>query len=125
MTSGQTIGYILNNAAGVTAICSTRIYQGLIPESVTTLPAISYIFISAPNLDGNAERERWQISCYASTAEAAKELAFQVRYAFNNIQATYNSFDVQMGYYDNSVMTVESPGIYNVPVDIFLFYIRT
>jgi D-alanyl-D-alanine carboxypeptidase len=55
MTSGQAIGYQLLNSVGVSALVGTRVYNGLIPETVTTLPAINYQIISAPNTDTNCE----------------------------------------------------------------------
>lgn len=125
MTSGQFIGYRLNNTAAVTALVSTRIYHGLVPESVTTLPAINYYMISAPNLWGNTERERWQISIRSNDPENAQEIAFEVRNAFNNLQDSINSFDVQNCWYEDKRMIIEEPGIYHIPVDIFVLYVRT
>jgi hypothetical protein len=125
MTSSQFVGYRLNNYASVIAIVSTRIYFGYLPETEITLPSINYNIISAPNLWGNVERERYQISCRAINPETCKELAFQVRRAFNNLQDTINTFDVQMCWFENITMILEPDNIYHIPVDFFITYIRT
>lgn len=124
-TSNEAIKYVLQNFAEIKKLVNDRIYDGLIPEHMQQLPVINFFQIDAPNLECNAERERFQISCRADTAIKAKELAHQVHRAINNIQGTYSGFDIQNCYYDSSQFIIEESGIYHVPVDIFIFYVRT
>jgi len=125
LTSSQFIGQKLNASTDVTDIAGTRIYFGVIPEEQETLPAINYLYISAPNLWGQTERERFQISCRAENPETAKELAFQVRRTFNNFQGTVGTFDVQNCWYEEQQMIIEDNEAYHIPVDIFVLYYRT
>ena len=72
----------LSNDAGVTAICSTRIYPGMAPESVT-LPYITYQMVSGERIDtvtgvGDMTRKRIQINCNADTYAIAKSLSAAV-----------------------------------------------
>ena len=125
MTSTEFVKYILDNDASIKVLVNGRIYNGLIKEDETHLPIINFFQIDAPNLQCNAERERFQISCRDATLESAKQLGFLVHCAFNNIQGAYNGFDVQNCYYDNSQFVAEEAALYAVHVDIFVFYVRT
>lgn len=120
----QAIGYRLLNYAAITAITSTRIYHGIIPETVTTLPAINYFMISSPNMDVNGSRDRYQISCRAKDLATCMNLAFHVHAAFNNYQGTLSGYDIQYSYYNDSRVIIEENSIYHIPVDIFFTYQR-
>lgn len=120
----QFIGYRMLNYAAVTTITSTRIYHGVVPESVLTLPTINYFLVSSPNLDVDAARDRYQISCRAKDLSTCMTLAFHVHAAFNNYQGTQSSFDVQYCYYDSSRVITEENNIFHIPVDIFFTYQR-
>jgi hypothetical protein len=120
----QALGYLLNNTAGIIAITSTRIYFGEIPETVFTLPTINYFLVSAPNLDTQTERRRYQISCRAKDPFVCLNLAHQVRAALNNYQGTQSTFDINMIYYDDTKMIREDNNIYHCPVDVFITFDR-
>ena len=77
----------LSGDAGVTALCSTRIYPNLAPESVT-FPYCAYQMVSGLRLStitgvGDALRKRLQISCHANTYSEAKALAVAVEAALD------------------------------------------
>ena len=124
-TSNEAIKYVLQNYADIKKLVNDRIYDGLIPEHIQQLPVINFFQIDAPNLETQCERERFQVSCRAKTAIEAKELAHQVHRAVNNIQGSYSGFDIQNCYYDSSQFIIEESGIYHVPVDFFITYVRT
>lgn len=126
MRDYQYIGYKLNNSTEVTQYVSNRIYHGMIPETVSTLPAINYIFISRPNIGyGVAERPRYQISVRSDDPGEAMNVAHEVHSVFNNAQESLNGFDVQKVWYEESRMIIEPTGIYHIPVDLFLMYVNT
>ena len=124
-TPADFIKEVLEDNASITALVGTRIYHGLLPQVEQQLPYIVFYQIDAPNLEGNAERERWQVSIRAKTITALKTLAFLVRSAFNNLQGAYTGFDVQMCYYDSAQFFQEEWEMYHAPLDFFIFYIRT
>lgn len=75
----------LSNDAGVTGLCSTRIYPNLAPDGVTR-PYVTYQMVTGERLStitgvGDATRKRIQISCHADTYAAAKALAAAVETA--------------------------------------------
>lgn len=82
----------LSTTAGVTALVSTRIYPDLMPQP-PTLPAVVYQMISNDREErhrgatGDA-RPRFQITCWATTAIAAGNLANQVRLAIMAMSGT-------------------------------------
>ncbi len=124
-TPADFIKEVLEDNASIAALVGTRIYHGLLPQVEQQLPYIVFYQIDAPNLEGNAERERWQVSIRAKTITALKTLAFLVRSAFNNLQGAYTGFDVQMCYYDSAQFFQEEWEMYHAPLDFFIFYIRT
>ena len=126
ITSANAIGYKMQADAAIKAIISTRMYHGDVPATITTYPQINFFRVSAAFLEGNAERERWQINCRAKTVVEAQNLAYLVRNCFNEYQgAAGTSFDFNMVHFDNVNYIPEANNIYNCAVDIFAFYIRT
>jgi hypothetical protein len=123
-TPGQFIGYKLLHDADVIAITSTRIYNGDIPETVTTLPAINFYFISSSGAAGNEESESWQINCRSTTQELVLALAFLVKKSFTNICGTYSGFDVQNTEVIRQSILEEPNETWNAAVDITVKYIR-
>ena len=72
----------LSNDAGVAAICSTRIYPNLAPESAA-LPFITYQVVAGGKLStitgvDDATRKRIQINCNADTYAESKSLSSAV-----------------------------------------------
>ena len=70
----------LINDSGVSAIVSTRVYPGLLPQS-PTYEAITYQRISSTGQNGTSNRKesRWQINCWAQTYAEAQVLAAAVK----------------------------------------------
>lgn len=68
------------------------IYQSVMPEDRTLLPCIVYQFVggsSTPTLGtSGVQRSRVQVDCWATTADASKQLADAVRKALNGYQGT-------------------------------------
>lgn len=120
----QALGYLLSNNVSITAITSTRITFGETSETIITLPTINYFLVSAPNLDTQTERRRYQISCRAKDAYACLNLAHLVRVTLNNYQGRLNGFDIQNIYYDDTRMIREDDGVYHCPVDVFITFDR-
>ena len=72
----------LSTTAGVTAICSTRIYPSLAPESAA-LPYLTYQLITGDRINtitgvDDMTRKRIQMSCHASTYAESKSLSAAV-----------------------------------------------
>lgn len=93
------IYYILSNAAGVTAITSTRIYPLQAPQNVTR-PYITYQRISTErdgSLDGpnGLVSASVQVDCWATTNDAARALADAVRLAFDDYRGSAASTIIQ------------------------------
>ena len=90
----------LSTDAGVIAICSTRIYPNLAPESATN-PYIVYSVITGERLStlpgvGDAKRKRVQINCHSETYAEAKSLAAAVESALEGdgyLELEYDIYD--------------------------------
>ncbi len=121
-TIHQAIGYKLLHTASITYIVGTRVYHGNIPEVTITLPTINYFEVSNSNLEVNAERSRWQISCRAKDIAVCRNLAYLVHCAFNNLCETIDGFDLQASYYSGSRVIFEENSVYHYPVDFFFTY---
>ena len=93
----------LSTTAGVTAICSTRIYPSLAPESAT-LPYLTYQLITGGRIStitgvNDMTRKRIQLSCHASTYAESKSLADAVDAALEGD----GYHDYSSDFYDPSV----------------------
>ena len=119
----EAVYYILSQNASITALVSTRIYHGNIPETVTTKPVINYMVVSRPrSAVTDNYRIHFQINVRATTPAQAWLIAGYVIDSFDNYQDTADGFDVQSGYYDNSRCMTEPDNVYVVPLDIYLVY---
>jgi len=93
----------LSNDAGVTAICGTRIYPSLAPESAA-LPFITYQLITGGRLStitgvDDMTRKRIQINCNADTYAESKSLSAAVYAALEG-----NGYvDLEFDTYDSKV----------------------
>ena len=93
----------LSNDAGVTAICATRIYPSLAPESAA-LPFITYQLITGGRLStitgvDDMTRKRIQINCNADTYAESKSLSAAVYAALEG-----NGYvDLEFDTYDSKV----------------------
>ena len=66
----------LTTDSGVTSLCSTRVYPGFAPQSVTR-PYVVYQVVSGDRLStiagtGDAQRKRIQVSCFGDIYSSAK-----------------------------------------------------
>ena len=92
----------LSGFAGLTALISTRIYYGKVPQA-PTYPLLVYNRISgarAASLSGHAGlgMPRFQIDVYTTdTARAAKEIADQVRYALDGYRQGTTTDQIAFG----------------------------
>jgi hypothetical protein len=64
MTSSQCIGTILNSVTAISAIVSTRIYNGQRPVT-TTVPCINYFEMAGGQRYRGFERVTYSINCRA------------------------------------------------------------
>ena len=84
---------ILSADAGVAALVVDRIFPaGIIPQEITTLPAIVYQTVTGTAENVLTDRapvdmERIQIDCWSTTDAGASAVANAVRAAFENIPA--------------------------------------
>lgn len=121
MTITQFIGYRLFQTAAVTALVSTRIYHGEIPEGETTYPVINYFMVDHINQDlTDMYRDRIQISVRSQDAEECWDIARKVIATFFELQDTVNGFDVQYCRYESASMLREDDSVYHIPIDIFV-----
>jgi len=90
----------LSGNAGVTAICSTRIYPNLAPESASN-PLIVYSMVTGNNIStitgvGDMKRKRIQINCNADTYAVSKSLSEAVEAALEGngyLEFLFEQFD--------------------------------
>lgn len=118
----EAIGYELLNNSDITDVVGTHIYHGLRP--VTGDPCINYFEVSYELFaDNTYEQARYQISCRATTAGTAVDLARMVCVLFQGMRKTINDFDIQMGTVENRMLLPEfDTGLYHAPVDIRFLY---
>lgn len=78
--------------AGLTALIGTRVYPGTLPQS-TALPAVAYSRISRSResvmgVDTDLARARYQLTAFARTPLAAKNVIEQIRACFQRWRGT-------------------------------------
>lgn len=122
--AGKALYNILSNAAGVTAIVSTRIYPDTAPQG-STLPYVVYSAISSvpqntKDVPAKIDHVRVQIDCYAATTasaagqDIAEALSEAVRAAIDGIMpGVYGTVVVDGIQFENENSAV------NEEVDIF------
>lgn len=104
MSIGNLLYSRLTTHAGTSALISTRCYPLTLPQK-PTLPALVYQQISsAPNQGTSTlHRDRYQISCWASTYSGAVALATQVQSALEEHTDTDQTPYLKMTYRVNSL----------------------
>jgi hypothetical protein len=127
----QFVGYTLNQTTAVTAITSTRIYHGDLPNVTTLsamLPCINYYELSNVVRRGT-ESQSYSINCRAATPAGARDLARAVVDLFNGtsgtgIYGTMNGFSIGRASLrqDQGLLSEPDGGVYNAPVDVLLVY---
>ena len=95
MTIEKDIHYKLSNDTDVSALASSRVYPMKLPQG-WTLPAITYQRVSGVrehNLSGPSgrARPRFQIDCWASDYDGAKDLADKVRLCLDGLKDDINT----------------------------------
>jgi hypothetical protein len=80
---GAHLRYRLTETAAVTALVSTRIYPGIVPQR-SSFPAVIYNEVTAARThvmgaDSGTVESTWQIDSYGQTYQAAREVATKVR----------------------------------------------
>lgn len=93
----------LRATAGVTALCSTRIYPRIAPQRSSTGGTRPYIVVTktpgqrdwhkSGGPSGVCEAAV-SVRCYGDTYKAARELAEQVEFAMNGIRGTFGTVHV-------------------------------
>ena len=104
MTIGRLVKDRLTGYAGISALVSTRVYPGRLPQR-PTYPAISYKRISNAGANGStALREsRWQFDCWDMTYGGAHELAVQVKTAFEEFSDVGETPGIKQSYVVNEI----------------------
>jgi hypothetical protein len=130
MRDYEAIGWILLNSTEISQY-TTNVFHGAIPQTESTLPVINYFMVSRPNIaDGSGERPRYQISARSNDPGEVMNIAHEIHSVFNKTQGTFNGFDIQNTYYEDSRFITE-PGdqggdyIYHIPTDIYITYVNT
>jgi len=95
----------LSGAAGVTALVSTRIYPGVVPESASK-PCIEYSTVigtrdATLSGVGNPDHKMIQINCHANTYTSAKSVASAVYSALEGNGYQESEVDI----YDSQTQT--------------------
>lgn len=128
MSPSELVGWTLNNTSAITAITGTRIYHGLRPQETTT-PCVNFFQLGGGFWQYGIEVVAFSVNCRAQTAEAARDLARLVVYAFHGsagtgLYGTSNSFDVARSSLlaDQGLIPEPDDGVYNAPVDIRVAY---
>jgi len=128
MIASQAIGTMLNATTAITAIVSTRIYNGNRPTG-TTVPCINYYEMAGGIRRNGFERISYSVNCRATTAETALRLATLVDELFNGTSGTgiygyTNNFEITRASTKQRQGLIPEPddGIYNAPVDVFVVF---
>lgn len=100
MKAEQVVKTLLEAAAGVTGLVSTRIYGLMLPQK-PTYPALVYTAVSSvdvppitANAGGNIARTRIQVSAFAVDYPGVKALLEQARLALSYKNGTIATFSV-------------------------------
>lgn len=119
---------ILADNAGVAALVANRIYYVTAPQKVTA----PYLVISKvsgarqPYAHGatiNFTSPRFQVSIFATTYLAAKQIAQAVQAVLGDYKGTSESTAIEATFYDNEVDYYdEDIGFYSVAMDFLVWY---
>lgn len=131
MSKAQKAVYnILSNAAGVTALVSTRIYPQRLPAG-TSYPAITYQRISdVPWMTKSSYisgQSRVQVNVFSKTNDNATAIETAVIAALNRVaKGTYNGVKVEVITYDGSnefmFDSADNDGLFMKAVDFIVYY---
>ena len=106
----------LTNESSISDIVAARVYAMFAPQT-TELPYIIYQQISAirdHTLDGPSgyTDSRYQLTCWATTYELAKQLFEAVRIFFDGYHATVAGVNIQYVQFENELDTfAKQPGV--------------
>jgi len=99
MKCGKAIFGILSNNAGVTAICSTRIFPDVAAQGTAFPFAVYNLTRIAPSDTKSGvsllDEERYDINCVSATYSEVIALSEAVRTALDRYSGTINGVDVQ------------------------------
>lgn len=134
MVSSQAVGFMILNTSAITAICSTRVYHGMRPQSsaLSSMPCINYYSMTGNRTNG-IESIPYSINCRAVTAETAISLASKVVDLFCGSSGTGiygdtgtagNPFSVARASLRNIGGLIPEPdsSCYLVDVDVLIVY---
>jgi len=130
MTIEEGLYDYLSTDVGVSALVSTRIYPGTLPQNWTN-PAISYQRISGErvrNLTGPAgrARPRIQIDCWADSYSGAKALATAVRSAMDGYAGLMGTTRVSSIVLESDTDFYETDiQVYRVSMDFWISHLET
>lgn len=115
---------IMLNHAGLTDLIGTRVFPLTLGDR-NTLPAVTYQKVS--DVKGPAgtgiRTTRFQVSCIAETLLVAKEVAVQIKAAFNRRHETISGVNVFNSSDDDEADSYDAEtGLYRVLVDVVLDY---
>jgi len=128
MTDNQFVGKMLLDATAISALVSTRVYDGLrLPDANgNTFPAINYYFIDGGRK--GIKRAVYSINCRAKTIQAAMDLKEKVIDLFDqNGLGSYGSITGFSAYRvslvaSHQVIPEVDTGVFNAPVDIQIIF---
>lgn len=130
MTIEEGLYDFLSTDGGISALVSTRVYPGTLPQNWTA-PAISYQRISGNrvrNLSGPAGRAapRIQIDCWADSYSGSKALATAVRSAMDGYAGLMGTTTVGSVVLESDLDFYEpDTNVYRVSMDFWISHIET
>ena len=125
----------LKDTAAVAAIVAARVYPAVAPQAAA-MPAISYLLTNRQeeeDLDGGIGlwKATVQVSCWAATYQAAKELAEAVGEALDDHEGPMGAAEVttvddcrRIGELDLVIPPAGDDGRYHVPLDFEITYLE-
>jgi hypothetical protein len=126
MTLEAAIRIHLDNIPELTALVGNRIFPGVAPEG-TLSPYVAFFKISgAMSHNLPVAYPRYQFSCFAKSYTEAKEIAEQVRLAFQRYKGILGGAGgvrVKQAVYEGDIDLYEKDtGLHHVPVDVKFLY---
>ncbi len=112
----------LSNHGGLSALVGTRIYPSVMPQGVT-LPALTYrktggARVHAMGSDPGVARPRFELSCWSTSYNEAKDVGAQVRAALQRWRGTVSGVTVQDAFIKGEADSFEpDTGLHRVDLD--------
>lgn len=124
MKPWEAIEQHLGSFSGVTNIVGNRITHGREFNTRQIVPCINYFMVAyLQGTKGVTETPLYQISCWASSAGDAMNLAREVMIAFQNSRCAIGTFDLQSSWVEDlRLIADDEQGVYHVPVSIRFSY---